>query len=165
MRPDDLPATKAGGAGVRPSMQPGRLEEPAAFRRGDLVVQGPAVAFDLDRDFDARLAERPDAPEHAGETADFRAADGQHDIAGVQAGALRRAAIREADDHDAIFDLRRVKPEPGSRRPVGPPVAQEVIEDRLEEIDRHDHVEMARRAFFAPLLELERADAEQLPDR
>src|ERR1700730_17838755 len=105
-------------------MQPGRLEEPTAFRRDDLVVHGAAVAFDLDRDFDARLAERPDTPEHAGESVDFRAADAQHDVARMQAGALRRAAIREADDHDPIIDLRRVKAEPGSRRPGWPSVAQ-----------------------------------------
>ena len=44
---------------------------------------------------------------------------------------------------DAVVDLGRIEAEPGPRRPVGPAVAQEVVEDRLEQIDRDDHVEVA----------------------
>src|SRR5712692_5164380 len=74
------------------SMQPRALEETAAVGRGDAHLQGAAVAIDGDRHLDPRIAERPDAAEQGCEVADVRAADREHDVAGAQVGAPRRAA-------------------------------------------------------------------------
>ena len=47
-------------------MQPRRLEEAAAFARGDFVIESPAVALDLQRHFDAGMFRRIWSLGHAG---------------------------------------------------------------------------------------------------
>ena len=47
----------------------------------------------------------------------------------------------------------------------GRPIVRQVVEDRAEQIDRHDHVDVAGRALLAALLQLQRADADQLTAR
>src|SRR3984893_11937995 len=137
-------------------MQPRRLEEPVAVRRCHLLLVRAPVAIVFDRNLDSGLAEGPDAAEHAGEAAYVFASDAQYHIAGAQPGTLGRTAISEADHHDAVVDFGSIEAEPRAGRTIGPAVPQQVVEDRLEEIDRHDHVEMARYAAFAPLLQLQR---------
>ena len=48
----------------------------------------------------------------------------------------------DADRHDLVLDLGRVHPEPGPRRLVDAAELAQIVEHRLEQIDRHDHVEM-----------------------
>src|SRR5258706_7362132 len=101
-------------------MQALRLEEPAAVGRGDVEVEGAAVAIDGQRHRHAGFAARPDAAEEPGQLVDRRAVDRQHDVAALQVGALRRPAGGEADDDDPVLDRGGVKPEPGPWRAVWP---------------------------------------------
>ena len=101
-------------------MHPRHLEEPVAFRRGDLLVEAAAVALDPQRDFGTGVALRPDAAEQAGEIVRRFAGDRLHHVAGLQAGALGRAAIGDADDDDPVVDLGGVESEPRPGRPVVP---------------------------------------------
>src|SRR6185436_16271234 len=55
--------------------------------------------------------------------------------------------------------------EPGPRWLVRPADRQQVVEDRRQQIDRYDHVDVARRTLLAALLQLQRADAEQIAIR
>ena len=64
-------------------MQPGRLEEPVAIRRRDLLLEGAAVTLDLDRNLHSRLAQRPDAAEHVGKAADLLLANARTDKGGL----------------------------------------------------------------------------------
>src|SRR5215471_15375461 len=112
-------------------MQPRRLEEPAPVSGDDRVLERIAVAIQPDGNFHSGLAERPNAPEHSGETANLPAANGPHHVAGAQSGALRRTAIRKPDHNDAVLDLGRIEPEPRAGRSIGPAIPQQVVEDRL----------------------------------
>src|SRR5262252_1206269 len=114
-------------------MHPRHLEKFAAFRRSDLVLHHVTVAIEPDGNFNSGTAERPDLAKHAGETANILARDGLNHIASPQSGPLRRPAVRKPDNHHSIVDLGRIEPEPGARRPVGPAMAQQVIQDWLEE--------------------------------
>src|SRR5690606_40319937 len=75
-----------------------------------------AFAPDLQRHLDARLAERPDLAEAGREFAYLLARHGEHEVAGLQAGTLRRPAFREARDHNAVLDLDAIDAEPRPRR-------------------------------------------------
>src|SRR5713101_3711994 len=112
-------------------MQPGRLEESAAIRRGDRLLDRMAVTIQDDGNFHPGLAERPYAPEHPGETANLPTADGPHHVAGAQSGTLRRTPICKPDHNDPVLDLGRVESEPRAGRPVGPAMPQQVVEDRF----------------------------------
>src|SRR6266508_3611510 len=59
------------------------------------------------------------------------------------------------------FDFRRVNTEPGACRPPRPAELHHVLEDRLEQVDRYDHVALhgAAARFF---LNHQRAYPEQL---
>ena len=52
------------------------------------------------------------------------------------------AIAGDADDDDAVVDLGRVHAKPRSRRAIDPAEAAQIVEDRFEQIDRHDHVDM-----------------------
>src|SRR5437763_16521365 len=99
-------------------MQARSLEEPAPVGRSHFELHLTTIAINRHRHFDAGIAERPDSAKQACELADFRAADGQHDVAGAQIGLARRTAAREADDDHPVVDLRGVAPEPWARRAV-----------------------------------------------
>src|SRR5258705_10804065 len=114
-------------ASRRRSMQARRLEEAVAVGRHDGLLEGAPVAIDRERHLDAGRAARPDAPVEAGEIADLGAADREHHVAGLQARLLGGRAAREADDHDLVLDLGRVKAEPRPLRPVGPAGLQHVV--------------------------------------
>src|SRR5580704_11064463 len=85
------------------SVQARRLEEAVAVCRHDLLLERLAVAIDGERDLGAGGAARPDAPIEPGKVAHLETGDREHHVAGVEAGLLRRAALGEADDDDAIL--------------------------------------------------------------
>ena len=60
-----------------------------------------------------------------------------------------------------IVDLGRVEPEPRPRRPVAHAKREQVVKDRLEQINWHNHVEVFG-PLFARLLKLKGADPEQI---
>src|SRR6266849_4982312 len=112
-------------------MQPGRLEESASIRGDDRLLDRLAIAIQRDGNFYPSLAERPYAPEHPGETANLATADGPHDVAGAQSGALGRTPIGKPDHNDPVLDLGRIESEPWAGRSVGPAIPQQVVEDRF----------------------------------
>src|ERR1700722_6017151 len=87
----------------------------------------------------------PECPELAvksGLTWDFFAVHGKEAVAALESGACRRAFRGDADHDDAVVDLGRKHPEPGPRRLVDAAEFAQIVEHRLEQIDRHDHVDM-----------------------
>src|SRR5579862_7537898 len=51
---------------------------------------------------------------------------------------------------------------PRPRRLVHPAIGQKILEDRGKQVDRHDHVDILLLAIPHGLLDMERADAEEL---
>src|SRR4029453_6777812 len=62
---------------------------------------------------------------------------------------------------DFVVGLGGVEAEPWARRMIWPAQGKEILEDRLEKVDRHDHVERLGRPAFTHLLHLQRSDAEK----
>src|SRR4029453_4473014 len=112
---------------------------------------GAAIAIDLHRHLDAGIAERPETWEPAGEILDPRAAHLEHDVAGAQIGLARGPAVGQPHHDHAVIDLGGIEPEPGPGRTIATAKREQIVEDRLEQIDRHDHVEMLA-ALLARLL-------------
>src|SRR5262249_35852887 len=133
-----------------------------AVARGYAYLERAAVAIDGQRHLDPGLAQRPDLAEEAREIAEFGAGHRQHHVAGAQIGLARRSAVGHPRHHDLVVDLGGVEAKPWPRWMVRPAHGQKIFEDRLEDVDRHDHVERLRRLALAHLLDLQRADAEQL---
>ena len=71
----------------------------------------------------------------------------------------------QAGDHDAVGGVGREQAEPGAGRAIDPAVAQQVVQDRRQEVDRHDHVADQALALAGHLLDQERADADQVAAR
>src|SRR4029077_12460281 len=103
------PTARGCGPCLQKSMQARTFEKPAALPRLDAQLHGLAVAIDRQRDFHAGLALRPDAAEETGEVVYVLAGDRDHDVAGAQVGLLRRSAIGETDNDQAILDLGRIE--------------------------------------------------------
>ena len=85
----------------------------------------------------------------------------EHRVAHACAGALGRAAGREAGDDQPLARFGGVHAEPRSRRALHAPGLHHVIEDRPQEIDRHEHVALDR-ARVDLLLNEKRADRGEL---
>src|SRR5262245_57444239 len=143
-------------------MQTWSLEEAVAVARLNTHLENAALTIDQQRHVDAGVAQRPDLTEQGGEVLDLRAGNREHHIAGVQVGTLRWAAARHADNHDPVLDLAGIEAEPRPRRAIPPPIREEIVKDRVQEIDRHDHVEMLGRSILARPFELQRPDAEKV---
>src|SRR4029077_18507839 len=91
------------GRCLQKSMQARAFEKPAALPRLDAQLHGVAVENDSQTDLLTGLAVRPDAAEETGEVAYVLAGDRDHDVAGAQVGLLRRSAIGETDNDQAIL--------------------------------------------------------------
>ena len=79
-------------------------------------------------------------------------------------GLRRRAAFGDAHDHDLAIALGRKGSEPRARRLADLSAGQQIVEDRRQQIDRHDHVDVGGLAVPAHL-QPQRADAQQLAVR
>ena len=108
----------------------------------------------------ARGAALPDAAVEIGEVVDRLAGDVANDVAELHAGAFGRTAGREPLDGDAVFRLRRVDAEPRPGRPIDAAEVQHVVEDRIDQLARHEHVAFDRLVAVGFLHE-QRADADQ----
>src|ERR1700745_1856616 len=103
---------------LQKSMQARTFEKLAAFARLDAQLHCLTITIDRQRDFHAGLALRPDAAEETGEVAYIFAGDRDHDVAGAQVRFLRRPAISETDNDQAILDFCGVEAVPRPRRRV-----------------------------------------------
>src|SRR5215213_43642 len=136
-------------------MQARSFEKPRAVARRDRYLERPSITINKQRHLDAGIAKRPDLAEHGRKLAHLAARHRKDDVPGADLGGLRRAPRRETHDNDLVLNLCRVEAEPRTRRPVGAAEVQQVIEDWLEIIDRHDHVEMLALALVGGALELQ----------
>src|SRR5215831_13768196 len=123
------------------------FEKPAALTRFYAHLQGLAIAIDSQRDFHAGLPVRPDAAEETGEIAYVLARDRNHDVAGAQVRFLRRTAIGETDNDQAILDFGGIEPEPRPWR--------RIAAAELHEIDRHHHVDVLGLTPLCGMLQLQ----------
>ena len=126
-------------------------------------AQPPVVAADLEDDVALGAAAAPDRVVHRGEVGDADAVDGQDDVARLQPGRLGRAVDGGADDVDLAGDLDAVEAEPGAVAAARRAARAELAEDRLEQVDRDEHVAAQRRSAAARgVADHERADADEL---
>ena len=65
-------------------------------------------------------------------------------------------------DHDPVGRVGREQAEPGAWRTIDPAEAQEVVEDRRQEVGGHDHVADQALPLARHLLDQERADADEI---
>ncbi len=77
----------------------------------------------------------------------------------------RRAFAGDAGDHHAVVHFGCVKAKPRARGMVRPADRQHVVHDRLQEIGRHEHVQRDVLAILAGVLQLQRADADEVAFR
>ena len=136
-------------------MQARAFKKPAALAGFDPHLHRLAVAIDGQRDFHAGLPLRPDAAKETGEIAHVLAGDRDHDVAGAQVRFLRRPAIGETDNDQAVFDLGTIETEPRPRRCAAPPEFHEIVDDRFQQIDRHHHVDVLGLTAFGGVLQLQ----------
>ena len=148
----------------RVSMQAWALEEPVALARFDAQLHGLAVAIDRDRHVDTGLALRPDAAEEAGEIATSLPAT-ESTMSPVRMSAFFAGPRSAARRRPAGYHFGGIEAEPRPRRHVAPAEFHQIVDDRLEQIDRHHHVDVLRLAFLGGVLQLQRADAEQVAGR
>src|ERR1700682_4386377 len=120
------------------------LQELAALAGFHRHVEGVAVAMDGERHADTGGAERPDLAVEIREIAHLVAAHGENDVAGLQFRAARGAPLGETRHHDALVDLGGVDPEPRPRRAVEAAELHEVVQHRLQNVDRHHPVDRLR---------------------
>src|SRR5947208_5453279 len=95
---------------------------------------------DSQRDFGARRAAAPDIAIELGLRVDRVAAHRQDDVASLDTGPLCGAVGRHACHEQTSLNLVGGHAEPGSRGTRAMPGSDEIAHDRLDEIDRHEHV-------------------------
>jgi len=78
----------------------------------------------------------PDFPEQVGGQLTVRFATSITDVAHLYTCRVPRARRRESRNHDMSFDFRRINAEPWGGRAAAPGRAHQVLEDRIEQVDR-----------------------------
>jgi hypothetical protein len=86
----------------------------------------------------------------------------QHNVARAQICPLRGPAIGKPQNGDVAADLGGIDTKPGAWRPVGAPDREQVAKDGLQQIDRHDHVDVLKTPLRAGLLDLQGADSDEV---
>ena len=86
----------------------------------------------------------PYAAIEIGEPRHGLARDGAHGVAELHACAFRRATRRETLDRDAVFRFGGIDAEPRPRWTVRAAESQHVVEDRIDQLARHEHVPLHR---------------------
>src|SRR5207253_6002625 len=142
------------------SMQPWRLQQLRPIGRAQHHVESDALVVDRERHVDAGGAERPELAIEAGLAGNLVAVDREDDIARLEFGARCRSLAGDADYHDAVVDFGGVHAEPRPRRLVDAAEFPDVVEHRLQQVDRYDHVDVFGLAL-ALAFELQRTDADQ----
>ncbi|EGE60795.1 hypothetical protein RHECNPAF_1340044 [Rhizobium etli CNPAF512] len=120
----------------------------------------PAVAQDAHRNLGTGRAAAPELAVEIGQAVDLFVTDLRDDIALTQAGLGGWTAFGDAHHHHAAIALGGECAEPGPRRLVDLAAVQEIVEDRRQQIDRHDHIDVRDLAVLAHL-QAKRTDTEQ----
>src|SRR4051812_22668299 len=147
------------------SVQAWHFQEAVAVRGGDAHLEHATGAVDCEGNLNTRLAQRPDTPEEACQRPNGPARDSEHDVARFNTGLFGGSLRGQTNDDNLVLGFTRIEPEPGSRRPIGPPKPRHVIKDRGEQINGNNHVKRQGPTPRGGVLELERADAQQLATR
>src|SRR5580693_2616175 len=103
----------------------------------------------------------PHLPVKIAEIRDLRSANARENVAAPQSRRRRWTTVGQGRNDDFSISLGGINPEPGPHRLVHTSISQEVIENRGQQVDRHDHVDVARSAMQGRLLDVERADAKE----
>src|SRR4051812_32593834 len=143
------------------SVQLRRLQELETIGRGHRDVEGDAFMMYRQRHVDAGSAEAPQLLVEAGLARDLLAVDREDDVAGLELGTGGRAVGGDPDHNHAVVDLGRKESEPRPCRLVDAAEPAQIVQDRFQQVDRHDHVDVLGLAV-ALAFELQRADADQL---
>src|ERR1700751_3689960 len=118
-------------------VQPRRLEQFGTIGRGQHYIEGDALMIDRERHIDAGGAERPELAVETGLARDLFAVHSEDDVAGLEFGTRPRAPGGDADHHDLVVDLGGIHAQPWPCRLVDPAEFPQVVEYRLEQVDRH----------------------------
>src|SRR5256885_2283132 len=143
-------------------MHPRLLEELLPFARDDARLDRLAFALKNERHRGTGWAERPDLAEKIREAGHVLSRDRGDEVAGLQPGPVGGRARIAADDEHLAVEIGGEEPEPGMRRAVWAAARKHVAENRLQEVDRHHHVELPVLRPLSLLLDLQRADAEEV---
>src|SRR3984957_2717901 len=126
-------------------------------RRGRTPAQAhcAAIANDFDRNLPSRRTVAPDLVVEIAEVFDLRPADAGENVAAADSSFRRRPLFGDARNDDLIAILGRKTAKPRPRRLIDSPVGEEVVQNRRQKVDRYDHVDVARAAFLAELLDMQ----------
>src|SRR3954468_20392026 len=142
-------------------VQVGLFEEVVAVAGVHGEVDQRRFAQDLEGNEGAGGTEAPDAPPEVGEPEGPCAGHLDHDVAHLHARAFRGRPRCDSGDHELRARLRRVHAEPRPRLAPGTAELQHVVEDRLEVVDRYQHVSLQHAAVDL-FLDEQRSDGEKL---
>src|SRR5579875_2137422 len=137
------------------------LKEVVAVRRADADLEGVAFPCQGEGNIRPRGPKGPNPAKETGQALDRLAGHLDDAVAGLDLRARSGAAAREIGDDQAFLRFHRVHTEPGPRRQIGAAIFEELVEDRLEEIDGNDHVALTI-GLALPFLNEKRADPEEL---
>ena len=147
-------------------MKAGGFQEAAAIAGTDGDVEHVAFPIEGERHLDAGLAERPEAAVEGGKRGTGTPATARTTSPAASPARLAGPSpARPTSTTRSSAILHRIESEPGSRRGVDPSEGEKIVEDRLQMVDRHDHVERHDATARALVLKLERADAEEVAAR
>ena len=96
------------------------------------------------------------------EAFDRLSCDREHDVAFAQACAMRRPPAGASQEDDGVMSFRGIDPKPGPRRPSRQSTLAEIVQDRRQQIDRHDHIERHDLGTVDLLGHLQTSDPDQI---
>src|SRR6516165_1013344 len=123
------------------SMQPGGLEKAAPIGGGDPHLENIALAIERQRHVHSGISQGPDAAKEAHEVSYRLASHGKNRIALVKPGTVRGTITGKADNRHLIAGFGGKQTEPGPWWNIGAAECAQIVEDRRQQVDRHDHVQ------------------------
>ena len=120
-----------------------------------------AVTNHFDRDFDAGGTASPHSAIQIRQRAHRGFTDGGDDVAAAKPRGRRRAAVGDPGDDDPTVALRGIDADPRPRRLVDAAPGAQLLDQRRQQVDRHDHVDVARHVLSAGAFDVQRADADE----
>ena len=136
-----VPPPKGAVAGARPVYCSVPFLRNSAARRGlDGGFLKLRVAEHQQWNVHAGIAEAPYRAEHVRQVVHWPAVDSEHDIAGPQAGPVRRTVAVDADHHQRVVVVvhQHAQPRAGWLGPPSPDA--DFVHHRRQDVDGHEHV-------------------------